>query len=106
MKVLAARHAIDELDAADLDEPMAHKGIDASRLGIEHDLAQSMPPNHFRRFGIVATASRMARTCARVASKSREVSTTKSARRRFSASGICLPRIAASFSMVMPGRAR
>ena len=69
---------------------MPLEGIKPGRLGIEHDLAHVSAPlapavrtNH-RRFGIVATAARIARTCARAASKPREVSTTKSARRRFS----------------------
>jgi len=46
------------------------------------------PTNHRRRFGIVATAARIARTSARAASNPRDVSPTKSARRRFSWSGL------------------
>src|SRR5262245_37615269 len=108
VKGLPAGYPVDQLDAADLHHAVALERIESRRLGIEHDLAQTAcstyPANH-RRFGIVATASRMARTCARAGSKPRAVSTTKSARRRFSASGICLARMAANLSSVIPGRA-
>src|SRR5262245_23953099 len=107
----AAREPVHQLDAADLDQAVALQRIKTGRLGIEHDLAhrnsqagESLSPNHFRRLGIVATAASTALTCARAASKLWEVSTTKSARRRFSASGICWARIASNFSAVMPGR--
>src|SRR5262245_18599567 len=107
----AARESVHQLDAADLDQAVALQRIKAGGLGIEHDLAhrtsqagESLSPNHFRRLGIVATAASAARNCARAASKLWEVSTTKSARRRFSASGICWARIASNFSAVMPGR--
>ncbi len=44
----------------------------------------------------------MSRICARTGSNPREVSTTKSARLRFSASGICRARMASAFSCVGP----
>jgi hypothetical protein len=52
----------------------------------------------------IPTPRRIARTCARAGSRPREVSTIKCARRRFSAPGSCVVRVASSFSMVMPGR--
>ena len=39
VKRLAGREAVDELDAADLDQPIALKGIEPGGFGIEHDLA-------------------------------------------------------------------
>ena len=36
---LAGRKAIDQLDAADLDQPIALDGIEAGGFGVEHDLA-------------------------------------------------------------------
>src|ERR1700716_222888 len=117
MERLPARDAGGEPPTADLDQPMALVGIKARRFGVEHDLAHRLPSTSEKasetrhhvedeliRFGIVATAARIARTCSRAASNPRDVSTTKSARRRFSASGICFARIASSFSTVMPGR--
>ena len=107
---LAGREAVDQLDAADLDQPMPGNGIEAGGFGIEHDLAHanlerrsvSRRPGQCRRRAaamphespspsrILCTSRRMSRTCARAWSSSCELSTTKSARRRFSASGICL----------------
>src|SRR5436189_1355072 len=94
MKMSPGRHTIDKLDAANLDETMTGVRVKARGLRIEHNLSHLRSANHFRRVGIVAIAARIARTCARAASKPREVSTTKSARRRFSTSGICRARIA------------
>ena len=76
-------------------------GPNVAAVGKMMPRAKSLPA-----LGIVATARRIARTWARAASKPCEVSTTKSARRRFSASGICLARMASNFSSVMPGRSR
>src|SRR5262245_21969158 len=112
VEMLTGRDTVDQLDTADLDQAMTLKGIEPRGLGVEHDLAHFRllqyvtlgGANQRRRFGIVATASRRARPCARAASNPSEVSTTKPARARFSASGICLARMASSFSMVMPGR--
>ena len=58
------------------------------------------------RRGIFTTACKMSRICARVWSKPCELSTTKSARRRFSASGICLARMRGEFLFPHAGRAR
>ncbi len=41
VKVLSARDAIEQLDAADLHQPMPLIGIEPGRLGIEHDLAHA-----------------------------------------------------------------
>ena len=40
VKLLAGRDAVQQLDAADLDQAVAIAGIKARRLGVEHDLAQ------------------------------------------------------------------
>src|SRR5437762_1206070 len=107
VKGLAAREPIEELDAPDLDHAMAARRVEPGGLGIEHDLAHCcpglpVPANHSRGFDILATAARIARTWARAASNPCEVSTTKSAWRRFSSSGICLARMESSFSIVIP----
>ena len=52
-----------------------------------------------------ARQARMRRTARRVSSIGPPVGMTKSARARFSASGICRARICSNFSAVMPGRA-
>jgi hypothetical protein len=39
MKALSGRDAIDELDAADLHDPMPLERIESRRLRIEHDFA-------------------------------------------------------------------
>src|SRR5262245_36935920 len=87
MKRGARRNAVDQLDAADLDNAVATERIEAGGFGIENDLA------HYLSSG-AASVFRMDRTCARAASKPCEVSMTKSARRRFSESGICFSRMA------------
>jgi hypothetical protein len=38
---LAGWNPVDQLDAADLDQPMTLKGIDSGRLRIEHDFAHA-----------------------------------------------------------------
>src|SRR5262249_35797165 len=38
----AGRNAIEQLDAADLDQPMALVGVEPGGLGIEHDLAHQL----------------------------------------------------------------
>ena len=62
--------------------------------------------NQDRRRGILTASSRMSRIRARTGSRPCEVSTTKCARLRFSASGSCRARMASSFSAVMLSRAR
>ena len=43
MKRLSARDAVEELDAADLDQTMTLIGVEAGGFGIEHDLAHGLP---------------------------------------------------------------
>src|SRR5258708_7435415 len=43
VKDAPARHVIDELDAADLDDAMAVGGVESRRLSIEHDLTHVAP---------------------------------------------------------------
>ena len=43
MKSLARRYAVDQLDAADLDQAMALERIKPRRFGIEHDFAHDFP---------------------------------------------------------------
>jgi hypothetical protein len=39
VKRLPGRNRVEQLDAADLNQPIAAQGIEAGRFGIEHDLA-------------------------------------------------------------------
>src|SRR6201999_3751054 len=113
---LPGRHAVVDLDAADLDQPIAAQGIEAGGFSIENDFAHGMkePPranqleqtNQDRRGVILAASVRMSRIRVRTESRPCEVSTTKCARCLFSASGICRARMASSFSAVIFGRAR
>ena len=43
MECLARRNAVDELDAADLDQAVAVKRIEACGLRVEHDFAHEFP---------------------------------------------------------------
>src|SRR6478752_870339 len=106
MKCRTGRYPVEQFDAAELDKAMALARIQAGGFGIENDFAHIafQRQNHRRRFGIVAIRARISRTWVRAASKPFDVSTTKSARARLSASGICLARIAANFCSVMPER--
>src|SRR5947209_16889117 len=57
VKGLAGWHAIEDLDAADLDQPVAPQRVEAGGFGIENDFAHSStanrssesgpPPRHF-----------------------------------------------------------
>src|ERR1700746_1749689 len=108
MKDLAGRHAVENLDTADFDQPVAAQRVEASGFGIENDFAHGKLPrvaNHDRRGGILAASVRMSRIRARTGSSPCDVSTTKFARLRFSASGICRARMASNFSLVMLSRA-
>ena len=110
---LAGRKAVDQLDAADLDQPMPLIGIEAGGFGVEHDLAhcsvpqaESVPPFRHR-------SNRRAESRAPARARARSpatLSTTKSARRRFSASGICRARmrleLAPRSCRAAPARAR
>ena len=90
---VAGRKTVDQLDAADLDQPVARDRDRArwSRCRTRSRASRLSPrgESNYRRFGILATAARICRTWARAGSIPCELSTTKSARRRFSASGIC-----------------
>src|SRR5437588_11098844 len=107
MECFAGREPIEELDAADLHQAIPGERIEPGGFGIQDNFAHrcsSAGANH--RLRIVATLCKMSRICARVCSKLCELSTTKSARPRFCASGICLARSVANFSSVMPGRSK
>ena len=95
VKGLPGRHAVEDLDTADFDQPVAAQRIKAGGFGIENDFAHELKTaknaNQVRRRGILAASTRMSRIRARTGSSPCEVSTTKSARLRFSASG-SLPR--------------
>jgi hypothetical protein len=58
VKDLSRRHAIENLDAADFDQPIAAQGIEAGGFGIEDDFAHERVPggmaNQLRRCGILA----------------------------------------------------
>src|SRR6266704_2728539 len=105
---LARRHAIDDLDTADFNQPVAPQRVEARGFGIENDFAHELNrrENQDRRRGILTASLRMSRIRWRTGSSPSDVSTTKSARRRFSASGSCRARMASSFSLVMLSRAR
>ena len=103
----AGRKAVDQLDAADLDQPVALDGVEAGGFGVEHDLAhrtfasaasESISPGRHlsnRRQDLPHLLRGRARCPA-------PLSTTKSARRRFSASGICRASSASSRSRLTP----
>ncbi len=95
---LPGRDAVEYLDAADLHQPVAGERVEARGLGVEHDLTHRDVPS-----AALPAAFPPRRGHGRGHAP---VSIRKSARRRFSRSGICRARIAANFSSVMPGRAR
>src|SRR5438067_4847078 len=102
MKVPAGLDPVEHLDAADLDHAVAAERIQTCGLGVEDDFPHTgiYPPERSPR------QARMSRTWRSVVDWSVPVSITKSARRRFSASGVWRSRIDANFSSVMPGRSR
>ena len=90
VKGLSGRHAIDHLDTADFNQPVAAQRVEAGGFGIENDFAHGLvrkAANQLRRCGILATCCRMSLIWTRTGSRPSDVSTTKSARLRFSASG-------------------
>jgi hypothetical protein len=96
VKVLAARHAIDRARRSPISTSRWPSSGSPVVSGIEHDLSHPRPPlgcwaaMHagtriiLRRRGILATGPRESHGPERVASRSPVLSTTKSARRRFS----------------------
>src|SRR4030088_917095 len=111
MKCLPRRHAVENLDTTDFDQPVAPQRIEAGGFGIENDFAHGLQTegrmtNQDRRCGSITASLRMSRIRARTGSSPCEVSTTKSARLRFSAAGSCRARMASSISPVMLSRAR
>ena len=42
-KVLAGRQVVDQLDGADFDDPMAGRGVETGRFGIQNDLSHGTP---------------------------------------------------------------
>ena len=103
----ARRDAVQKLDTADLDDPVAAGRLQAGRFRIENDFAHHGPiagsaraipdgigdvdimaPNAPGNYAMNCIARTIAPTWRRAESKPRLVSTTKWARRRFSASGI------------------
>ncbi len=45
VKLSSRRKAIEQFDAAELDQPVAGAGIEPCRLSVEHDLAHGAPPS-------------------------------------------------------------
>src|SRR5690348_5273051 len=109
VKGLTGRHAVDQLDTADFDQAVAAQGIEAGGFGVEDDFAHGLPEriaaNQARRCGILTASARMSRMRARTGSSPCDVSTTKSARLRYSASGICRATMELNFSSSMVPRA-
>src|SRR5690606_27774938 len=99
--------AVDQLDAADLYDPVAAQRIEPGGLGVEHDFAHVWDYQAVLNIwqAQVDSFSTSRRTWASVAASGPPVSIKKSARARFSASGSCSARICANRSGLMPGRA-
>ena len=119
MECLARRDAVDDFDAADLDQAVAVKRVKTGRFGIEHDFAhETLSCRWRRRLGRIrrrqssdacprAFSTRtMSRTCARASLEPCELSTTKSARRRFSRPASAARATQRTCSSVIPGRPR
>ncbi len=49
VKGLARRHAVEDLDAADFDQPVAAQRIEASGFGIENDFAHDVKESEIQR---------------------------------------------------------
>src|SRR3954447_3470109 len=100
MEMPAGLHAIEHLDAADLNHPVAAGRIKSGGFGVEDDFPHrqnySPPPS--------PRQARISRTWLSVVDRSAPVSITKSARGRFSPSAIWRSRMDSSFSGVIPGR--
>src|SRR5262245_39959462 len=96
------RQVPDQLDTADLDDPMTVGWIETGRLGVEHDLAHAHDLRLFKAKRRRSPATRL--TCFRASSSPLSVSMMKSALARLSTSGICRANMAASFAGVISGR--
>src|SRR5947209_728649 len=92
--------AIVDFDATDLDHPVAADRVQPGGLGVEDDL----PHVENYRLEPIPRQARMSRTWRSVVDRSAPVSTTKSARRRFSSSGIWRARTDSSLAGLMPMR--
>ena len=102
VEVAAGLDPVEHLDAADLDHPVAAGRIEPGGFGVEDDFPHASNLSARRR---VRDKRLFRATWLSVVDRSPPVSTTKSARARFSASGIWRARIESSFAAVMPGRA-
>src|SRR5262249_46299690 len=94
--MFARAQTADYFDAANLNHAVAGKWIEAGRFRIEYDFA------FHAHLPIISNNRRSWRMEQALPSP---VCTTASARARFSLSGICLARMAASFSSLMFARA-
>jgi len=56
MKGLAGRHAVDDLDTADLDQPIAPQRVEAGGFGIQDDLAHECGTWKSLRIRVAASA--------------------------------------------------
>ena len=91
VKFAAGRDVVDQLDAGDLDDAMAFARIETGRFGIEHDFAHHysvLPASPLPGRQLCRTSLTIARNRRKVRFRPNPVGTTKSARCRFSRSGI------------------
>src|SRR6185437_8437948 len=102
MEMAAGFDAVEHLDTADFDHSVTAAWIEARRLRIEHDF----PHWRIYRAGVTPRQARMSRTCCSVVDRSVPVSITKSARLRFSWSGVWRARIESSLAAVIPALSR
>src|SRR4029078_4425134 len=99
MKKFAGRKMVVQLEAANLDDPMARR-IQTSCFSIENDF-----PHDYLFLARSRSAATTRFTSSKAFRKPLSGAIMKSALARLSTSGSCLPRIASSFSGVIPGRA-
>src|SRR5262249_6863978 len=118
MEAASGRDEVVDLEAGQFHHAVAHGGLEAGGLGVEDDLARhclllscfgaAVQPALRSRGGLRCgsrSTAMISATCSRAGSRPREVSTTKWARARFSASAICWAKMASRRSGLMPGRA-
>src|SRR5690349_16237562 len=89
VEVPARLDAVEDLGAADLDHAVAAHRVQSRSLRVEYDL----PHGGIYPSGEIPRQARISLTCFSAVDSSPLVSITKSARRRFSSSGICRSRI-------------